>query len=63
VGHPVAGDAKYGDRDFNKEMRRAGLKRLFLHAESIKFIAPNSGKPINIKAPLTDELIKVLDDI
>ena len=63
VGHPVVGDAKYGDRDFNKEMRRAGLKRLFLHAESIKFIAPNSGKPINIKAPLTDELIKVLDDL
>ena len=63
VGHPVAGDTKYGDRDFNKKMRRAGLKRLFLHAESIKFTVPDSGKVIKIKAPLADKLSDILDNL
>ena len=60
LGYPVAGDIKYGDRNFNKELRKAGLKRLFLHAESLKFINPESGKYIYINAPLPDELTKVL---
>ena len=32
LGHPVAGDPKYGDRALNRRLRSAGLKRLFLHA-------------------------------
>jgi 23S rRNA pseudouridine955/2504/2580 synthase len=63
VGHPIAGDTKYGDRNFNKEMRRIGLKRLFLHAESIKFIAPTSGRLIKINAPLADKLTDILDNL
>lgn len=35
MGHPIAGDQKYGDRLFNQEMRKLGLERLFLHAGSI----------------------------
>src|SRR5512141_3182420 len=31
-GHPIAGDEKYGDREFNLRMREFGLRRLFLHA-------------------------------
>ncbi len=30
VGHPVAGDEKYGDKDFNARMREEGLTRMFL---------------------------------
>ncbi len=37
VGHPIVGDDKYGDKDFNKTMRKLGCKRMFLHAYSIKF--------------------------
>lgn len=35
IGYPIAADQKYGDSVFNEEVRRLGLKRLFLHAASI----------------------------
>jgi len=35
VGHPIAADQKYGDPDFNRRLKRQGLKRLFLHAAAI----------------------------
>lgn len=37
IGHPVAGDPRYGDNAFNREMKRLGLRRLFLHSASIAF--------------------------
>lgn len=38
LGHPVAGDAKYGDPAANQRLRsHAGLRRLFLHASSLAF--------------------------
>ena len=40
LGHPVAGDRKYGDRDLNLRLRASGLKRLFLHAASIRLAGP-----------------------
>lgn len=55
-GHPIAGDEKYGDRDFNKEMRHLGLKRLFLHAYSLEFVLPSTGQHFQITAPLDDDL-------
>lgn len=61
-GHPIAGDDKYGDRDFNRIMQNKGLRRMFLHAKKIVFTSP-SGKKISITAPLDDELLKVLSNI
>lgn len=61
VGFPVAGDEKYGDDDFNKQMREIGLRRLFLHAHSIGFTDPNSGRRVAVSAPLPPELRAVLD--
>src|ERR1700753_4303269 len=40
AGHPVAGDEKYGDAEFNAEMRDLGLNRMFLHASSVSFEWP-----------------------
>lgn len=60
IGHPVAGDEKYGDKEFNKIMRQKGLKRLFLHAYAIKFHLPSYSRPINIKAELDEDLLKFL---
>lgn len=59
-GHPVAGDEKYGDRDFNKQMREIGLKRLFLHAHFIEFTLPSDGQKITISAQLDAELEECL---
>ena len=42
IGHPLAGDDKYGQRAFNKQMKKAGLKRLFLHAWKLGITHPNT---------------------
>lgn len=62
LGHPIAGDEKYGDKEFNKTLRHSGLKRLFLHAKTIKFIF-TSGQNIEIKSPLDNELNEVLSKL
>lgn len=35
MGHPIAGDEKYGDKVFNEKMKTLGLRRLFLHSAGI----------------------------
>lgn len=57
-GHPIAGDPKYGDADFNRRMKHFGLRRLFLHASRI--VLPLD-EIIQIDAPLDDELQRILD--
>ncbi len=60
AGHPVAGDPKYGERDFNRTMRGHGLRRLFLHAASLSFENPGGGAMLAVEAPLPVELLDVL---
>jgi len=60
AGHPIAGDAKYGDREFNRTLRGAGLRRMFLHAARIDFPHPDSDTPVRVTAPLDAELDAVL---
>ena len=62
IGHPVAGDQKYGDAEFNQTMRALGLNRLFLHAAHIGFTLPDDGE-ITVSAPLSDELQQVLSKL
>ena len=59
-GHPIAGDTKYGEQDFNAAMQKLGLKRLFLHAVSLHFVLPDTGEKISLTSPLPDELEAVL---
>ena len=62
LGHPVAGDDKYGDPDVNKRLRdQIGLKRLFLHAASLEFALDAGKTPYLLNAPLADELTEVLN--
>ena len=61
--HPVAGDEKYGDSDFNRQMKNIGLKRMFLHAYEIEFTLPESGKLVKVRAPLDDNLRTVLTNL
>ena len=60
VGHPVAGDEKYGDEDFNQRMKAKGLNRMFLHSHRISFDWPRGGN-FSASAPLPPELGAVLD--
>ena len=60
IEHPIAGDDKYGDWEFNRVMKKSGLKRLFLHAETLSFAMPETGKQIELTAKLPDELEQCL---
>lgn len=63
AGHPIAGDEKYGDPAFNKLMRELGLKRMFLHAHSIRFNLPDDGGQVQVTAPLDQALQRVVERI
>ena len=61
AGHPIVGDAKYGDFEFNKSLARGevlpGLRYggMFLHARRLAFDHPASGERIELEAPLPPE--------
>src|SRR5580692_2513286 len=63
AGHPLLGDDKYGERVRNADLKSHGLKRTFLHAQSVAFDWPGSGVPFHVSAPLPKELAAVLDAI
>jgi 23S rRNA pseudouridine955/2504/2580 synthase len=61
VGHPVAGDRRYGDFPFNRQARqRWGLDRMFLHAWRIELPHPVTGARLRLEAALPLELRAVL---
>nr|MBS0020000.1 RluA family pseudouridine synthase [Gammaproteobacteria bacterium] len=60
IGYPVAGDAKYGDRDFNQKMAKLGLRRLFLHALSVRLPGGLTSNDRAVIAPMPDDLQAVL---
>ena len=59
IGHPVAGDERYGWSD-DPVVRSFGLKRLFLHASSLAFDSMNGERVIRVDAPLDDDLLEVV---
>lgn len=61
IGLPIAGDRKYGDREANRRFRERGLRRVFLHAASLRFPHPVTGATVEVAAPLPVELESVLD--
>ena len=63
IGHPIAGDKKFGTREFNDQMRKVGLKRLFLHANSMTMEHPVNEQQIKLESPLPHDLRHVLDQL
>jgi len=56
IGHPVAGDRKYGQADDKRPLRELGLKRTFLHAFSLRLPAAGEFPALVIESPLPQEL-------
>jgi 23S rRNA pseudouridine955/2504/2580 synthase len=52
--HPIIGDDKYGDRELDKSLRQAGIRRLMLHAQSLEIPAGAHTKETTIEAPMPD---------
>ena len=61
AGHPLAGDIKYGDEVFDRQMKELGLRRLFLHASYLRFRHPLSGDWVELEAPLPSDLAAVVE--
>jgi 23S rRNA pseudouridine955/2504/2580 synthase len=58
---PVAGDEKYGLAEANRRLRAQGLRRMFLHAEQLRFSL--QGEPMHLHAPLPLELRQCLQGL
>jgi 23S rRNA pseudouridine955/2504/2580 synthase len=56
AGYPIAGDDKYGDFELNRQLARAGLKRMFLHAWRLKLTHPVTNSALELQAELPLEL-------
>lgn len=54
AGHAIAGDPKYGDDEFSREIRELGGKRLFLHSAQLRVPMPDGS---------TLELVAEVDDV
>jgi 23S rRNA-/tRNA-specific pseudouridylate synthase len=55
IGHPVAGDDRYGGT-----CRQLGLDRPFLHAAALRLVHPATGEEVRFTSPLPPELADVL---
>lgn len=62
LGHPIAGDVKYGNEAFNQQMRQYTLTRLFLHASQLEIHLPGRDH-LTVQAPLPANLQRVLRKI
>ena len=56
LGHPIVGDDKYGDFEYNRQLQKMGLKRMFLHAWKLQLRHPASGENLNLASALPPEL-------
>ncbi|EBX6937363.1 23S rRNA pseudouridine(955/2504/2580) synthase, partial [Salmonella enterica subsp. enterica serovar Bareilly] len=56
AGHPIAFDNRYGDAQFDAQLKGTGLNRLFLHAAALAFTHPSTGEAMRLQAPLDEKL-------
>ena len=57
IGHPLAGDRRYGDPGFSEDVARFGdLSRMFLHAWRVNLDHPSGRGRLELRAPLPEEL-------
>ena len=63
LGLPVLGDKLYGDREINRRVRSVGVKRCMLHAERYQLNHPQSGKLLQLIAPLPKDFNDLLANL
>lgn len=59
-GHALAGDEKYGNDEFNRDMRKLGARRLMLHAASLELPISDYTSEVVINAPVPEEFERLL---
>ncbi len=63
LGHPIAGDDKYGDFSLNRTLAKRGLKRMFLHASRTIVHHPSTGDEVIFEAPLPGDLKSFVEQL
>lgn len=62
---PILGDLKYGKKSLDLRVRDKGMHqamhRVMLHAKSLEFVHPLTGKILFVEAPLPKEFYEALD--
>ncbi|WP_417725720.1 RluA family pseudouridine synthase [Salipiger sp.] len=65
IGHPIAGDGKYGGSGqenmgdgWGAQLGGIISRKLHLHARSITFLHPVTKKPVTVTAPLPDHMVE-----
>ena len=61
--HEIAGDAKYGDRNFDRQIKKIAGSRLLLHASELEIPQNDHTKGLDIKAPVPLEIAKLISTI
>ncbi|NLO23558.1 MAG: RluA family pseudouridine synthase [Fibrobacter sp.] len=62
IGHPLAGDSRYGDFEWNKKLsKQLNLNRLFLHSSQLEWTWKNQS--IFIESPLPKELREIISQL
>ncbi|TNF57395.1 MAG: RluA family pseudouridine synthase [Burkholderiales bacterium] len=56
AGHGIAGDDKYGDFELNRQLAKAGLRRMFLHAWRLRLKHPVTEESMQLQSELPQEL-------
>jgi 23S rRNA pseudouridine1911/1915/1917 synthase len=64
IGHPVAGDDVYGEHRYAQFVKKYGTPgRYFLHAARLKFLHPKTGKMLEFRSTLPEDLRALLERI
>lgn len=59
-GFPLLGDDKYGAEQGDATLQHIGVRRLCLHARSLRLRHPDSGEMLSVTAPLDDDFEAIL---
>ncbi len=62
IGHPVLGDRVYGGGKSTQFGERI-ITRQMLHAETLSFLHPATGKPLSFTAPLPADMAEIIDKL
>ncbi|MEN9842426.1 MAG: Ribosomal large subunit pseudouridine synthase [Pseudomonadota bacterium] len=62
AGHVIAGDDKYGDFEWNRQLIKQGHKRMFLHAWKLKLLHPVTQISMVLEAEPSSELKAMLPE-
>lgn len=61
IGNPILGDKSYGNKGENSFAKREyGISRQLLHAYSLTFIHPITGKKLTVVAPYSEDMKKII---